>query len=357
MAIAAVTAAMALSSCDVHEFPDPPTPPPGDIGRIAIRVHVDDGEMPLHTTVYYDEESRTRGARADMAWDLRYQVNVYKASDTPDSRVSTRTPLVSTVITAEAYDFREQFVYLDLPKGDYRVVVWADNVERNSTSDWFYNTSNFTEIVFPQQEGGRVEGNTDYRDAFRGEDYFTVTSEQVRSTSLERPGSEIDVVADVPLHRPMAKFRFVTTDLAEFLDKNGIPSHAPGESAPELNDYTVLVRYTGYMPCAYNVFTDKPVDSRLGQWFDARIRRIDLSDAELGYDYVFVNGSETSVQVALDVYLRRTGEKISGTTPINCPIVRGKITEIRGRFLTTFAEGGVGIDPGFDGEYNVEVFD
>ena len=36
-------------------------------------------------------------------------------------------------------------------------------------------------------------------------------------------------------------------------------------------------------------------------------------------------------------------------------LVRGKLTEIRGPFLTSEAAGGVGIHPGFDGDFNIEI--
>ena len=35
--------------------------------------------------------------------------------------------------------------------------------------------------------------------------------------------------------------------------------------------------------------------------------------------------------------------------------MRGRNTIVRGRFLTSQATGGVGIDPGFNGEYNIEL--
>ena len=49
------------------------------------------------------------------------------------------------------------------------------------------------------------------------------------------------------------------------------------------------------------------------------------------------------------------GELIGSTSTINVPTMRGRNTIVRGRFLTSQATGGVGIDPGFDGEYNIEL--
>ena len=48
-------------------------------------------------------------------------------------------------------------------------------------------------------------------------------------------------------------------------------------------------------------------------------------------------------------------ELLSSTDPIDVPLERSKLTIVRGPFLTTQASGGVGIDPGFDGEWNYEI--
>ena len=78
------------------------------------------------------------------------------------------------------------------------------------------------------------------------------------------------------------------------------------------------------------------------------------SDTELGHDMVLVNGHGSSVSVSLEVF-DRDGTLLSSTNPIDVPIVRNKLTVVRGRFLTTSASGGIGVVTKFDGEYNYEV--
>ena len=51
----------------------------------------------------------------------------------------------------------------------------------------------------------------------------------------------------------------------------------------------------------------------------------------------------------------RDGTLLSSTNPIDVPIVRNKLTVVRGHFLTTRASGGIGVVTKFDGEYNYEV--
>lgn len=78
------------------------------------------------------------------------------------------------------------------------------------------------------------------------------------------------------------------------------------------------------------------------------------SDTELGHDMVLVNGHGSSVSVRLEVF-DRDGTLLSSTNPIDVPIVRNKLTVVRGHFLTTSASGGIGVVTKFDGEYNYEV--
>ena len=75
----------------------------------------------------------------------------------------------------------------------------------------------------------------------------------------------------------------------------------------------------------------------------------------LGFDYIFVNGNETTLSISVEVYNSK-GEKMSSSNPVNVPIVRSKMTLVKGEFLTSKATGGVSINPGYDGEdYNVEI--
>lgn len=175
----------------------------------------------------------------------------------------------------------------------------------------------------------------------------------------------------VQMERPQARYRFVSTDLAEFItrmqairaeqeaaaaqEEGRDPDHVD-ESAIniDLNEFRVVVRYSGYMPSAFNLFTGQTADAVTGVQFDSSITKMSESEADLGFDYVLVNGDESSVQVALDIY-DRDGTPLSSTSPVEVPIARGKQTVVQGKFLTSEASGGIGISPGFDGDWNYPV--
>lgn len=358
--------AVLSAGCDVHEFPgEPPAPPVA--ARCDFIMTFDRGPLDLLTEVHYgaDDAGKSR-SRADGEHDFRYTISIFENNG--DSRVPSRTPLETIVITAptappgpggEAPD-HDRRVHLDLPPGNFRILVWADHVAPGSRDDLYYTTADLASIGVLADNGAHP-GNTAWRDAFRGEVSVSVAATgEVTTTAGGQPLG----LVEIPMHRPMARYRFITTDLSEFISRyrsSSSPSPATAVSppitavAPDPDDYRVVARYTGYMPSVYNAHTDRPTDSRLGVTYDGAISRLDNTTATLASDYVFVNGTDTSVQVALDVYDRHTGQRIASTDPVTVPLRRNRLTIVSGRFLTSTASGGMGINPGFTDDYNIEI--
>lgn len=253
--------------------------------------------------------------------------------------------------------------------------MWADYVVHGTKTDLYYNTSNFEEIILADRQNHT--GSTDRRDAFRGEkeaevyDNPELTSSTTRSTAVNR------VV--VEMERPLAKFKFISHDIVKFLSyvlqqrairqkeaemkaQQGVsPESADPKADPKAdiknintNDFRVVFRYQGFMPCSFNMFTNKPADSWTGVAFDSTMQRLSDTEVELGFDYVFVNGGESTVPVSVEVY-GTDGTLLSSTLPIDVPVVRNKLTVVRGNFLSSKASGGVSIRTEFDGEYNLEI--
>ncbi len=352
-------AAAILTACDVHEFPGEQPVPPTPV-NCDFEMTFDRGAMDVLATVEYGSENSR--SRHDGDHDFRYILNIYE--ETGDSRLPSRTPLDSYIFTAPttatapdgSTPDHNRRVHLDLPPGNFRIVAWADHVIPGSREDMYYSTADFAEISV-LTENDAHPGNIPWRDAFRGQVSVIVNDAgEVFTTSGDGP----ETLVEIPMHRPMARYRFITTDLGEFISRyetqgqKAAPAGAPS-STPDPADYRVVIRYTGYMPSVYNAHTDRPTDSRLGVYYDGAISRLDASTAELASDYVFVNGTETSVQVALDVYNRHSGEKIASTDPVTVPLRRNRLTIVRGRFLTSTASGGIGIIPDFDGDFNIEI--
>ena len=349
-----------LTACDVHEFPGGMMPP-DTTHPCSLMLHFNDRDMPLLTTVEYDAAGRGR-ARADEEHDARFIINVYNADDE-----MAREPLHTMTVTDRAVTATDdRTVDMRLMPGRYRVLVWTDYVDKGTFVDKYHVTDDFSEISLRSVTGRddtpyRHQGNTLFRDAFRGEAFVAVGEEGVLR---DVDGNVAEVPLPVEMYRPLARFHFITTDLNEFVSryqvvKDGNPAEVSDDAvhvpSPDPDDYRVVMRYASYMPSTYNAHTDKPVDSRLGVYFEGEISRIDEHNAALGSDFVFVNGSQTSVQVALDVYSRADNELIASTGPITVPLKRNHLTIVKGRFLTTKSGTGMGINPGYNGDHNIEI--
>ena len=315
---------------------------------------------------YYTRGTRVPTTRALGDCDMRYIVEAYAidaAGNVAD--VATRRFIFSRAVLTE-YDYETADV--SLPEGSYKLVAWADFVSPGTQSDLYYNADSFKKIHYTDTADGYA-ANTDFLDAFRG----TVQADfDATVYEVEAP------VITIPMQRPLAKFTFVSNDLKEFIAKeetrvNRNNRNTKGDTdtkdastkegdtrAIDLNDYRVMFLYSGYLPVAYNLFSDRPNDVIPNETdtyhvqFWSKLTQLSDDEASMGFDYVLVNGSDASVEVTVGLF-DADGNQISMSDPIYVPLSRSMHTIMRGSFMMMDADGGVGIDPGFDGDHNIEI--
>ena len=366
----AACALLCITSCAVHEWPEPS---PAD-----VIVNLDfDTQLPQYRVL---NEEGTRASHDGRDYDIRYTIAAYRLL--PDGSYAEEPFLLKVFSKDEIEELNASFRF-SIDEGSYRFYVWTDFVLAGTQSDYFYNTTNFRRISLQ----GTHEGNNDFRDAFSGSADLKV----IRLGSRETPST-----VTVQMRRPLAKFEFITTDLQEFITKTieamirkeeteaaakagetkSEGGDNPEDIAPiesdtktdgdtktggdtktpvvDLEKYTVVFFYSGYMPNAYNMMEGKPCDSATGVKFSSAISAIDNHDARLGFDYVFVNGEESSVMVTVALY-DEEGTQLSISRQIEVPIKRSMLTTVRGSFLMQNTGGGVAIDPGFEDEFNIYI--
>ena len=342
----AACALLCITSCAVHEWPEPS---PAD-----VIVNLDfDTQLPQYKVL---NEEGTRASHDGRDYDIRYTIAAYRLL--PDGSYAEE-PFLLKVFSKDEIDELNATFRFSIDEGSYRFYVWTDFVLAGTQSDYFYNTTNFRRISLQ----GTHEGNNDFRDAFSGSADLKV----IRLGSRETPST-----VTVQMRRPLAKFEFITTDLQEFITKTieamirkeeADAAAKAGETKSEgdtktpvvdLEKYAVVFFYSGYMPNAYNMMEGKPCDSATGVKFSSAISAIDNHDARLGFDYVFVNGEESSVMVTVALY-DEEGTQLSISRQIEVPIKRSMLTTVRGSFLMQNTGGGVAIDPGFEDEFNIYI--
>ena len=372
----AACALLCITSCAVHEWPEPT---PAD-----VIVNLDfDTQMPQYKVL---NEEGTRASHDGRDYDIRYTIAAYRLLQ--DGSYAEEPFLLKVFSKDEIEELNATFRF-SIDEGSYRFYVWTDFVLAGTRSDYFYNTTSFRRISLQ----GTHEGNNDFRDAFSGSADLQV----IRRGSKETPST-----VTVQMRRPLAKFEFITTDLQEFITKTieamirkeeaeaaakAGETKSEGGDNPEditpiesdtktdgdtksdddtksdgdtktpvvdLEKYKVVFFYSGYMPNAYNMMEGKPCDSATGVKFSSAISAIDNHDARLGFDYVFVNGEESSVMVTVALY-DEEGTQLSISRQIEVPIKRSMLTTVRGSFLMQNTGGGVAIDPGFEDEFNIYI--
>ncbi len=252
----------------------------------------------------------------------------------PEGRVAG-TYVQEHIRYGEISDIYGETFTLDIPSGEYDLMVWADMMIPGSDREFFYDPADFGEITL-----ARHCANTDYRDAFRGVHRVNVLADMYDDNRT---------VIIVNMARPLAKYEFVTTDLDKFITK--ALSHSETKS---LEDYKVVFYYVGFMPSAYSILTDKPVDSSTGVVFESSVSRVSDTEAMLGFDYVFVREEDSAVTVQIGIY-DTDGTQMSLTEPVEVPLMRNRHTVIKGAFMTQEASSGVNVNPDYDGEHNLII--
>ncbi len=339
--ILAVLAAVCLSSCSVHEWPEEGTP-------ALLKL---DFSFATDLPPYLEIEYGTKTEPSPEEYSVRYSVKFYPRLPGGGYDSSPAEPYSLTLTKDDITELNWSAVTV-LPEGKWLVRCWADYVARGSAADLFYDTRDFGAITLPEAHSA----NTDRKDAFLGS----------AEVELHRVGSrEEPVTARLEMERPLAKFQFIATDLRQLTTKvirermkqrgtsDVDASGAPAEQSLDPADYYIRFYYTSYMPCVFNIYTNKPVDSRAGVQFESGFTPISDGEVLMGYDYVLVNGVESSVQVQVALYERGTDELLSLTPSVTVPLVRSRVTTVRGEFLTLGAGGGLSVNPDFDDEYNV----
>ena len=343
-AAVALTAGLLLPGCNVHEWAEL------ECGEVPFVLKLDfDTALPLYRTVNYTRgEDISRVSPADC--DIRYIVSVYRAGETRGTRSASRR----YVFTKPYSENPNYTATIALDEGDWEIYAWADYVDAGSSSDKYYNTSDFGNIFYSDKNN--YGGSNDSNDAFRGSTSVTVIHPDRFLENETLPSYE----ATVPMMRPLGRFEFIATDVDAFFTRvaavRSQSSQTSDTRSIDVSEFRVVFRYNAFMPYAFNIFTDLPSDSWTGMWFDSDMALRSEEEMLLGFDYVLVNNTDgTVMNMDVEIY-DADGTLLSVTRGVEVPVVRSKLTIVKGEFLTSTSSGGVTVNPDFEGpDYNIEI--
>lgn len=189
-------------------------------------------------------------------YELRYILGVRNDSD---NRTTTILDTKYSTATTVAFDIKL------VERRNYRIVVWADVVEKSNHKDRFYNTANGLEKVVVKEDKWGLNDAT--RDAFFA--YIDVYSFSSQSD-----------IEGLNLTRPLAKLKVE--------QKGGtLPSQ-------------VAVAYDS-VATVFNAY-----EGSVSEYKPKRFSRVDIADATHGViltDYIFASKDGNIVDISLNTYL------------------------------------------------------
>ena len=219
---------------------------------------------------------------------------------------------------------------LQLSPGDYDVRLWADYTADEQTDNHYITTDADIIRILPQTT---YRANTDTRDAFTKALTVTVGNH--------------DQTEEITLHRPLAKYRLVATDVAKYNElrlQRGYPA---------LEDLQISIVYGSFLPNAYSVKLQKPADSAEGYTYASALSEQGDDAVTVGKDFVLVNGTESSVIVSI-LFKDTDGKTVGGVKGVKVAYRAGQLTTVSGNFLTAGLGSGVQINTDWSGDYDVE---
>ncbi|MFI3259780.1 MAG: DUF6562 domain-containing protein [Rikenellaceae bacterium] len=324
---------LAISSCKkVLESADPAVEPV-DPTLVSLDVAIE-----VSISSYLEFQLYGAGTKSDGSdsYYLRTIIELYDQDD--------MTAPMTTQTLYNPYSDIENLNILfteDLKAKKYTLAVWCDIVEEyNSGDNFFYTGSTLSQIKYLEP----YVGNTELKSCFSDVVEIDLTPYADRWYGVYE--------CNIELERPQAMFEIISTDLEKFFDKQGDSI----DSDTNFENYTVKVSYDGYMPYGYNALTEKPNEAQQGISYMTNLEILSATEARLAFDQVFVNHTESGVNVSLVVY-DENGDTVVEVSSQAITINRNMKTVITGEFLTSDYVPGIGIDPSFDGEYNIVIPD
>jgi len=296
--------------------------------------------------VYVDLKPKSEGIK-DASVELRLAIPSYNFPEVVTTRSASSLGLRGTAFvfkkgSNELFAVKramltpvdaENGVYsmgLSLFDGEYDVNLWCDYAIDEMT-DLHYNTTGPDVITIQPKES--YIGNTDARDCFSQRISLMLTEENNAPVSVD-------------MHRPLAKYRLLATDVADYEAKR------IRKGLPELKDLQVEIDYEGFFPSAYNMKESILADAGIGYGYRSTLSDMTASAAIVAKDYVLVNGSQSSVTVT--ILIKDTdGNIISGVRGIKIAYRSGQLTTVSGDFLTASLTSGVTIDTEWSGNFDV----
>lgn len=328
-----VALAALLSVACVHEYPD-------DAGTDPTAIQT---QITLKTQTTFTHSSILAREREDYG-HMYFVVELHdeEFGDTPLLRREVGVPRTadgSATITLNE----------TLHAGNYKCIAYAAPAQEADGSGRIFSLRDLEAI----SHEGEYPGSTDAKECYEIRFDLSLSADRwfdsYESTHLlESPMGSIEVIsADAE--------EFIKLEIAR-LESQRQQQGGKSRADWQWSDYYVVWSFNMYHPVGYNAYTGLPNKAEQEISFRSEITPQNEQEASLGFDYVFVNGAQSQVNLTLRIY-DKDDTLLNVYSGIEVPIERGKTTIVRGEYLTNRKESGIGIDPEFDGDITIVLPD
>lgn len=206
----------------------------GVVNNLSITIKAGTGGIALpvlHLVVTLPEQQLPDypSTRTQPGYALRCIAEVRRAGN---------NDVICRMETLPALDGDKRFsLDLRLKEDNYDLTIWTESVQINASGGIYYDSTQGLNAISIVTDPYRA--NTDRKDAA----YASPTA-----INLPEEGRTVDI----SLQRPLAKYRIIATDIADY--RRLIKTSA----YPPLEELTIKIVYEGFFPSGFNAATGKP---------------------------------------------------------------------------------------------------
>lgn len=316
--------AFSLGSCTLHETPE--LTAAGEQGIDPTRVSLN-AEITLNVELPGSDQTVFPMPDGVMH---RFVVEAYNR----DREVVNRQVIYDENV--EATSFRIP-VSMRLHATQYRIVVWSDYVNVDDpAAQLFYNASSLTPVI----NNGNYRANTNAKDSFSGYVDLDLLG------YADQWNAQVD--ATVSLQRPMGRYQLISNDVTAF-------KRRLSEGSIKGNTFTARIKYAGYLSVGFNCYDQIRKHSLNYMSFNTSLKIPDnATEVSLGFDYIFI-APDNHLDVPVEIEIVNENNETVSRTLTRLQLTRDMNTIVRGRFLTSTSDGGLNIDPGYNGDITVDI--
>lgn len=335
-ALLVIVAAVAMMSC-IHTYPSPEGgEDPTEIAvELSVRLEADWENFGVTVADEDIFRSKDNNPSTRSAMQESWSVRIITVITDKNGRTSTRTRFF------EHEEISEDRIVIplanDLHANIYHIAVWADYLDKVTHEPLGYDTGRFplaNEIVRRGTESER-------RMCLYGSAEVDLSKYKGSWNVVHR--------SEITLSPPVTRFRLIAEDYEEFLDFT--------EEARNHNEsYFITVTYESEVPLSFNITEGYPMDPEEGCGFTLPFPIINIPGLEMAIasDWLFCPSYPVRHTVSLTVY-NSAKVAVAHVADIRFPVEAGKLTTVRGKFLTNFITGGIHIDNIWGGEIIIEL--